>query len=96
MPPGFSGSRSPVVCEGGVRSDKYVVLDTSAVPQLNAALNCDPVAYCYVTLDEHMGTDIAVVTDSGLRENDAKLPDPGARSNACSLCLRPRMDLFPL
>ena len=43
-----------------------------------------------------MCTNIAIATDLRLRENDAKLPDPGARSNACSLRLRRRVDLFPL
>ena len=46
-------------------------------PTIERRLNCDPVAYCYVILDEHMCANIAIATDLRLRENDAKLPDPG-------------------
>jgi hypothetical protein len=63
---------------------------------LNATFNRDAVTYCDVTLDEYMRADVAIAADLRLRENDAKLPHSGARSDARSFCLRGRVDLFLL
>jgi hypothetical protein len=41
-----------------------------------------------------MCADIAIATNLGLGQDNAKLPDPGPRSDAGSLCLRRSVDLF--
>jgi hypothetical protein len=43
-----------------------------------------------------MCADIAITTNLRLGEDDAKLPDPGPQSDAGSLRLRQRVDLFLL
>jgi hypothetical protein len=61
---------------------------------LDSRFNGDTGTDYYVALDQHVSADIAIATDLRLWKDDAKLPDPRPRSDARSLCLRRRVDLF--
>ena len=58
-------ARETIVGERGVRPDEHVVFHPQAVPQLDAALDGDPVADDHVVLDERVIADIAIPADAG-------------------------------
>jgi hypothetical protein len=76
----LAASGSQVVCKNSGRPDEDIILDDQAVPEVNPALEGDPVADPHVSFDEGMITDVAVLTDYGTTGNMSKSPNSGART----------------
>jgi hypothetical protein len=57
-------SRKLVVGECRVWTDKDIVLESHAIPELNAGLHGDAVPDDHVVLDKDMVTDVAVGSDA--------------------------------
>ena len=68
-------ARKAIVGERRVRSDKDVVLDTNAVPELHAALHGDAIADHHVVFDERVIADVAIGADARTRQDMRKCPD---------------------
>ena len=81
-----------VVGEGRVGTDEDVVLEAHAVPQLDAALDGDPVADDDVVLDEDVVADVAVGADDAPGEHVGERPDARAVADVLALAERLRVD----
>ena len=85
-------SGKPIVRKRRVRADEHVVLDSQAVPELNAAFDRDPIAHHDVVLDEDMIADVAVAADARAAEQVRKGPDAGAVADVDAVAQRLRMN----
>lgn len=70
-----------VVGERGVRADEDIVLQADAVPELNAAFHCDPIADDHVVLDEDSVIEVHVAADLCSGQDVRKGPDAGSISD---------------
>jgi hypothetical protein len=64
-----------IIDEGGVGTNEHVILNLDSVPKLDSAFDGYPVTDHHIVLDEDMGTDIAVYSDTGFLKNYAELPN---------------------
>jgi hypothetical protein len=64
-----------VVCERDVRSDKDIVIQLNAVPELNAALYGNPVANADIVLNKDSIANVAVSADHRIRKQVGECPD---------------------
>jgi hypothetical protein len=66
-----------IIDEGGVGTNEHVILNLDSVPKLDSAFDGHPVTDHHIVLDEDVGTDIAILADHGLCQNNTELPDFG-------------------
>src|SRR4051794_16585626 len=80
-----------IIGEGRVRADEHVVLEPQAVPELDSALDRDPIAQHYVIFDEGVVADVAVAAQDRARQHVGKRPDASARTDVAALTQAPRV-----
>ena len=88
----LQGTREGIICKCDVRPDKYFIGNANAVPDLYPGFHRDPVAYHHIVLDENLGADVAIGTNPGTNQNNAKLPDASALTDVRRLDIGKRMD----
>ncbi len=71
----LSASGKGVIGKSDIWPDKDVILETGAIPKLDAAFNRDAVSKDDIILDEHVIANIAVAADLGVGKNMGKRPD---------------------
>ena len=69
------------------------MLQPDTVPQLDAALHGDPIAYHDVVLHEHSVTDVAVGADDRTRKHVRERPDARSRADLGGFAERVGMDV---
>ena len=84
----YFAPRILIVCKGGIGSDEYIISHAKTIPQLNAALDRNPISNYDIVLNENMRTDITVGSDSCPGKHDHKLPDPCAIANGIGSDIR--------
>ena len=78
-------ARKAIVGEGGVRADEDVVVQAHAVPQLDAALDRDPVAQNHAAFDENEVADVGLAPHHRPGQHVGKGPDPRAGADLLGL-----------
>src|SRR5207248_6671861 len=63
-------------------SDKDVVFDAHAIPDLHTALDGDAVADHDIVFKKSVIADVAILSHESARQNMGKRPDPGAGTNS--------------
>ncbi len=74
----IAGSWVSIVGKGYIRSDKDIVFQRDSVPDLNPAFNGNTIADNSTPFYEAMRANVTVGSNSGLWQNDTKLPDTGS------------------
>jgi hypothetical protein len=80
---GLFGPRKRIIGKCRIRPNKYTIAEPHAVPQLNAALDRDGIAYDHVILDKYPIADITVTPDMRPWQNVRKGPNPCPIANVC-------------
>ena len=75
------GPREVIICESCIRTDKNVIFNLNAIPNLNTGLNGNIITYTNIILDEHSRANITITSYNSLFENNTKLPDICVLSN---------------
>jgi hypothetical protein len=87
-----ANAREAVVSERGIRPDEHVIFDAQSIPQLDAALDRDPIADDDIILNEHAIADVAVSAYGRPREHVRECPDSGSGAYMSGLAQTRRMN----
>jgi len=82
----------PIVGEGCIRTDEYIILQNDSIPQLHPALNGSAVADNDVIFYKALFANIAIRTDTRSRQNVHEGPNSSAVSYG--LALHQRLFMF--
>jgi len=67
-----------IVCKSDIGTNKNIITNASAIPELNPTLDCHAITDDYVIFDEALAANIAILTNLRPRQDHNKLPNLGA------------------